>query len=381
MNPRSNPRNPMLKRTQVAASLRSCTSLILATAALAVSAHAVTYSINPSNFKTEIAKINNGDTANFAAGSYTLSDADITNLTRRSAITLNGVKGQTVLKYNSAQTKDIRFDTKTGLKVRNLVFQDIYVYFRNCEAHLADGLQFNASKAVGGNTDLCGAFLATGGTFQFCGVVQNLGTFKTKGLKYFSHARGMVKNCNVKGKLRGAYDLSGANSQTTLSNFGERFAGGVATFETEDHATYHHEVWSLIHRSNTMKGWSNSGSGGGLKIKNVETTEVNGNTYFTSGILGRVEPNTGSRFRNVWIHDNKFNQGDINIWMPGFNPAQVRINNNTVLTGEIAATRDVIATFNNNLGFAANLPGGVYNNSAKKYSLAPVIKQSGNKTL
>ncbi|WOO43399.1 hypothetical protein [Rubellicoccus peritrichatus] len=374
----------MLRTYNYGVSLRDC--LIFAMTLLGIaSVQAATWNVNPSNYRTELAKVNNGDTVVLANGTYTLNSTDITNITRRSGVTYSGNKYNTIFQSTSGSMKEVKFDGKQDLTLKGIHWKDIYLYLRNCKDHVVDWSQFNNAKAPSGNNDLLQIYLSSGGETKWVNANQNYNVFTLKGIKYNAHADAMVRNNNVKGKLRGAYDISNANSMTSQDNYGERSAGGTSAFATEDHATYHHDVWNLIHRRNTMKGWSDSSSGGSIKIKNVNKVQVYDNTYYTSGLLGRVEPATVSEFQDVYIRNNTINDGDINIWTPNYNPRQVRISNNTVLNGDITATRDVTSSFNWSLSFTwsngSAINGGVTSNQAKGYNLASVIYQTGNTTL
>lgn len=349
------------------------------------STQAATWNVNPSNYHTELAKVNNGDTVILANGTYTLNSTDITNLTRRSGVNYSGNKYNTIFQSSSGSMKEVKFDGKQDLTLKGIYWKDIYLYLRNCKDHVVDWSQLNNAKAPSGNNDLLQVYLSSGGETKWTNANQNYNTFTLKGIKYNAHASAMVRNNNVKGKLRGAYDVSNANSLTFQDNYGERSAGGASSFSTEDHATYHHDIWNLIHRRNTMKGWSDSSSGGSVKLKNVNKVQAYENIYYTSGILGRVESASVAEFQDVWIHNNVINDGDINIWTPNYNPRQIRISNNTVKNGDITATRDVTSSFNWGLTFTwsngAAVGGGVTGNQAKGYNLASVIYQSGNTTL
>jgi len=333
---------------------------------------------NPGNYRAKFASVNNGDTVRLANGTYSINDTDIRNITRRSGVTYTGDKYKTIFDNPGSQVKQIKVDSKSNVNFTGITWNNFQLYFRNCNDHRMNWSKVVCWRTPGSSVDLFGVYLGARGKTEYVAGTQTANDWKQKGIKYIAHRDCLIRKNDIRGKLRGAYDLSSANNITCVDNRGERAGGGPTGFNTEDHGVYHHDIYNLVHHRNTVMGWSNSSSGGSVKVKNVTRADVYQNNYYTSGVLGRVEHSSGAQFRDIWIRNNDIRQGDINIWTPGLNPTQVRIESNNVRTGQIAATRDVTNTFNYRLGVAGNREGGVYNNRASSYSLASVVKRSGN---
>lgn len=359
--------------------MKNCLIAAAALAAATGFSYAKTHFANPGNFKEVFGQVNNGDTVKLADGTYRLSDGDVRNFTRRANVTYVGNKWRTNFENTSGAVKKIQFNGKPGLVLRGITFRNFDIVLRNCQDHVFDWNRILNNKRRPGGGEVYLAFYNAGGLYQWSNVRQDYNNgFSSKGVKYNQHSRYLVRTSSADGRLRGAFDLSDGKEVRCEDNKGSLTSGG--TVKAQDHAVYHHDVNGLYHARNTMTGWSDSSSGGSVKIKNVRRAELYKNNMFTSGVLGRVEPVSDSEFQDVWIHNNTVHGGDIDIWTPNYNPTQIRLNNNNVKKGRISAFRDINSRFNWRTSFG-NREGGVYNNSAKSYRLAGPIKKSGNKTL
>ncbi len=351
---------------------------------------------NPTTLNaTNTAQINTGDVVQLMPGQYHLADADIQALFdntagRRDGVTYLGVPGQTVLDFTDQPEMKVLVASTFGDRISGLVFDGLTFLNAGLTVQYSTGARITntvfdgfAGKTLPAGTERVANFWRnpsaefTNNYFRWDNTSVNVNAIGVGG-----STDGLVADNYVEGLLRKAIQLWKYDGMTARGNMVERWSqtpgsGGVF----EDHGIYVHDSINVLVEANNMRGWSDTASGGGLKIKNVSHVEVTDNDFFTSGILGRVAVDVEgpAQFEQVWIHNNRFHQGGINIWTPTIAPAAVRIENNLLQAGNITAIRDVVPSlFNQTLDFGPLSPGGVFNNSAIGYTLASGINQSGN---
>jgi len=339
---------------------------------------------------TDLAQISANDVVLLMPGEYHLSDTDIQALfdnaaNQRNGVTFLGVPGQTVLDFtDQPELKSLNASTFSD-RISNLTFDGLTFLNARLSLGYATGAKVLNSVFDGyagkiipeGTSRVASLWRSPSAEFSNNYVRWNNDSFNINGVGVGGSTDATVNSNRVEGRLQKAFELFQYVGVTATGNDVERWA---VTTGSEDHGIYVHDASDVLVSSSTMRGWSDTASGNGLKIKNVDHVEVRDNDFYTSGVIGRVETAvTGPRLEQVWIHGNRFHQGSINIWTPTIAPVAVRIEDNVLPHGNITAKRDVDpALFNQALDFGSMAPGGVFNNSADAYDLAPGVTMSGN---
>ncbi|MDD2798058.1 MAG: T9SS type A sorting domain-containing protein [Bacteroidales bacterium] len=360
--------------------------------------------LNPTTFiASNINNLANGTTVNLQAGIYTLNratlDAWSAGVLGKSNITYARTGSGTVLiKYSGIYQTEMILKNATNLLFENITFENIKVTYDHCinstMNYLTSTVQ-NIDPAVDYNTVALLAFnYGDNCTISNCYLKWTYTGFNGKCVKSYRGTNHKFINNAIMGNLRGAYEIFSDISQPKSNvlvqgGYIERqITGGY-----EDHGVYFHDVSGGVIDGLIAKGWSETGSGGSIKIKNSDDIEVKNCTFFTSGILLRTGDvgSTWQHLENIYIHDNSIisttaSNMSISTYMtPNANydnPKALVFDNNKIFNDGITVNNN--ASLFNQYSSRAGKNGGVYGNgykSSSSISLTSGINNSGNYVL
>ncbi len=338
-----------------------------------------------------IKKIKSGDVVYFEPGNYRLTFEKINALTNNTGNRLNDV----IIKRKGS-SGNVNWDARemTGKvvmdfrNVDNLTIENIS--FRNVVPQLYQATNSTFNHCVFkdilywdsrlNQNALVKILHGSNNSIKNSTAIWNYTEKNGKAYKIWKGENHVLYNNLATGNLRGGIDVSNG------SNFKIKYNTLIRNTEAgyEDHGIYVYEQSGAVLYRNTVSGWSTQPSGGSVKIKNVDTIDINQNVFSTSGILVR---NGGSssqnRMENIKISNNEVDEGDINVWTPYSPPIAIVIIGNTVNNGKISARFSILDyELFNQYSALANRYGGVYNNETQDgLRLSDGINQSGNSQL
>ncbi|MCL3781068.1 T9SS type A sorting domain-containing protein [Prolixibacteraceae bacterium JC049] len=342
------------------------------------------YTFHPSTFTVaSIGEIEFNSTVNFASGVYTITPEilDAWELKRRDIVYQKLDEDGEVVMDASAQEQFVGLSMQYANRVtiRGIKFINIGLFFNRCNDIMVDSISIEGLNSPRGECVF---------SFSRCNrsTLQNsrLSLFtetNSSGISVWNGDDNKLINNTIHGTLRRAIKAwtsqNGGDHSLNLT-----IKGGAIARQTnsgsEDHGIYIHDATDVVIDGVFIKGFTESGSGHAIKLKNDKRIEVKNCRMKDSGIILRIEATTWTNMEHIWIHDNIFYDSYLNSWTPDVNPKAIVIENNQFLNGTITISRGEGSIFNEYNDLAGKA-GGVYRNQvANSMSLRSGTNECGN---
>lgn len=253
-----------------------------------------------------------GDVIHLRDGSYTITKP----LAFKSGITFRGSGYTKLSAYSAGNNVQFTLTNLSDVTFRKIDFVGINLQFEGNQDH-TKGLNYKVLNCTFKNTNK-DKFIQ----FKYCKngsvidstFVRNKSSFFGRGIgMYMSHGTVIDGNTiegyldtgiNINGGLDKASDadiLDKRTYDTVIQNNRIVRTGG----NEMDHGMYVIGFQKLTIKNNFVKGWTPTGDGGSLKLRNGHDIQVIGNKFRDSGVLMYVYQNTFPWYlKNVRIKDN-----------------------------------------------------------------------------
>jgi len=278
------------------------------------------------------ANITNGTVIALNAATYTLTqtqmDAFTTKINNKSNISIIG-SGTVTIKASGTYQQLLNFNSCTNLLIQNIILYNGKIQFSSCNDSTLDNI--NSSYVlydITGVTDydafgklqsIISFSKGNNNTMKNCTINYNNTQLNSKIVKSYRGTNPKFINNIIIGKIQGAYEIwtcqtcseEGTNSLYNGYS-GALVQGGYIervnpnSLGGEDHGLYFHDVSRATIDGLTTKGFSETSSGGGVKIKNSDKVEVKNSLFYTAGILVRTGSEGWQHINEIYIHHNSF---------------------------------------------------------------------------
>lgn len=354
---------------------------------------------NPSNFTPDtISKIKANQTVRLANGNYNMTDARIRALNKLpNGVTLTSAnpRGATLDFSKYKETKNILIRGKKNVTFNNLHFKNGSVSVANSSGTKITNNKFDgyggkkmdiindriiSVKNSTGNTTVTGNDINWvnkanngDGSRNKQGVNKSFGNLHAIEIQQQTGKSGKttVSRNKISGNLRmgiGYNNASGGSVEINNNNI-NRIPGtpeSTANRKFSDHGIYAHSSKNskVSINGNNVRGWKSDGSGGAVKLKDIQNVQIKNNNFSRSGVLFR------GGLKNINVSNNTVKNAkwglDFDIGKGDPAPSGVRLENNN-LNGSSLSIREKgtikPAGFNKSVNAGGkSQPGGVYGN-------------------
>jgi hypothetical protein len=267
-----------------------------------------------SQIQSAINSASAGDIVYLNDGKYTISSP----LTMKSGVKLRGSGSENTAKltaYSVGNNVQFTISNLSDVTFQKLSFVGINLAFEGNSTHTT-GLNYLVIKCIFKNTT-ADKFInfkyCKGGSVQECSMDRGPAYFGRGIGMYMSHDTTLDGNTitgyldtgiNINGGLDSEAEVADDNKRTLntdiINNTITRTGG-----DEMDHGIYVIGFKDCLIQNNTVSGWTPTGDGGCLKLRNGENIRVLDNTFNDSGILMYVYQNTYPHYlKDVTIKNN-----------------------------------------------------------------------------
>lgn len=358
--------------------------------------------LTPTTFNTgNLNTIINGSTVNLASGTYNLSDQLILDFAaavtgKSNVIIQSDGTGEVILRADNQNQQLLSFESCNNLLVDNITLYNVKLQIKLCDNSIlnrikSDYVFFDISGVTnfddfGKKQSIISLFKGNNNTISNCILNYNNTQLNSKVIKSYRGTNPKFINNDIKGKIQGGYEIWTCEtcSEEGINSLYNGYSGALVqggsvervnpnSLGGEDHGIYYHDVSNAIIDRVIIKGFTNTGSGGAVKIKNSDHIEIKNSTFYTSGILLRTGSSGWQHCENIWIHNNEIHESiatngndfAVSVYMTpntGYDePKAIRIEQNKFFNAGFKMKYSE-ALFNENVEVAGNLPGGFFYN-------------------
>ena len=328
---------------------------------------------------------------------YKVTDAQLVAWAKgsKSGVTIKG-NGATIEYANNRSVSDkskglLEFTSWSNFRIENVKFKNIEVRIENCSNTVFDNIKISDQKysqSSWGKKDGPYCLRVLGGNNNT--VKNSTFTWNYKahgqGIKVNNGSNHKFTNNNISGILISAMSVITDNNTVTGHTIkGGTFKKNDSNYSMEDHGIYLHNIQNVKVDDVTFEGWSDAGSGHGIKLKGVKKIEVFASHFKSKGgIIIREAANWQNNNHDIWIHGNRFDKFGVSSYGLSGSPGMygsLLIEKNIFSTGKVDLSKDKSSDVNKNNALA-NKAGGANNNciSSSRLIVANGINKSGNGT-